>query len=319
MIHSPNQETTKVKREINSTQSIIRESHKHLRDSPNAKQTRITVLVENNKDQMLTDIKISHGISLFVERKGLKFLLDLGDKDIYYSNSKKLNKNIKEVDFVFISHGHNDHGGGLKHFLKHNQKARIYIKENAIKEKHFSKRKRFYKDRSISNSLLKKHPDRFFFIESLTELDQGIFIIPEIIQKYPLPVANNSLFKKTKTKIVQDDFDHEQLLVIQDNDGLIIFSGCNHKGILNVMETVNHYFKKDPIKAVIGGFHLFNPALGIMAETPEAVIAIGSKMNEYRVKKYITGHCTGIEAYTILKSILKNRLIYFSAGISFVP
>jgi 7,8-dihydropterin-6-yl-methyl-4-(beta-D-ribofuranosyl)aminobenzene 5'-phosphate synthase len=301
---------------MSKIQSIIEESESSLLNETAQGKTRITVLVENNTDNSKTELKASHGLSLYVENNNLTFLLDLGDKKIFHQNAKKLNIEIDNIDFVFISHGHYDHGGGLAHFLKSNQKAKIYLKPKAIKEKHFSRKNSIYRDRSISCSLLNEHSERFVFVERKTEIYKGIFMIPKIIQRFSLPQGNNSLFKESLGKMLPDDFDHEQILIIQDRKGLIVFSGCNHNGILNTMETVKHYFKNEPIKAVIGGFHLYNPTLKAMAETTDEIKSIGLKLREYPVAKYITGHCTGIEAYSILKPILDKRLYHMATGMS---
>ena len=154
-------------------------------------------------------------------------------------------------------------------------------------------------------------------IGELQQIEQDIFIIPSSRGNYPLPSANKNLFKRSGGKMIADDFDHEQLFVIKDSDGLIVFSGCNHNGIVNSVSTVNEHFPGIPIKAVIGGFHVFDPVLVKMAEESENITTLGEKMREFDVQKYITGHCTGVEAYTILKPILRERLEYFSAGSRF--
>ena len=206
MHHIGKRKNLKSNTNINKIQSIIKESESRLQNRTATDQTRITVLVENNKHLFEKEVEDSHGLSLYVERRNSTFLLDLGDRDIYYKNSKKLGINVEEVDFVFISHGHYDHGGGLTHFLKTNPNARVFLKANAIKERHFSKKNRIYKDISISNLVLAEHSDRFIFVENKAKIGKGIYIITDITNKYPLPHGNKSLFKESKEKMVPDDF-----------------------------------------------------------------------------------------------------------------
>ncbi len=307
-----------IKHETEASQTIIKNTAASLQNFMSSGETTFTVLVENNTLSELADIEASHGISLFVERKGTTFLLDVGDNDIYHKNAMALDKDITDVDMIFISHGHKDHGGGLDHALTMNKKAKVFLSENALTEKHSVKILGVMnKDMSFDADLLEKYPDRIVFIHDMTEIAQDIFIIPSISRKYPLPVANKSLFKRSGGKMIPDDFDHEQLFVIKDSDGLIVYSGCNHNGILNSVFTVNEHFPGIPIKAVIGGFHLFDPVLVKMAEESEDVTTLGENMRKFDVQKYITGHCTGVEAYTILKSTLQEHLEYFSAGSHF--
>ena len=82
---------------------------------------RITTLVENTK--ISDEYENKHGLSFHIETEKHNILFDLGPKNTFLTNAKKLNINLEEVDIVVISHGHNDHGGGLEEFLKINNKG----------------------------------------------------------------------------------------------------------------------------------------------------------------------------------------------------
>jgi 7,8-dihydropterin-6-yl-methyl-4-(beta-D-ribofuranosyl)aminobenzene 5'-phosphate synthase len=317
LIYLKNRQKGNLKREAREAAGIIEKSNTLLADSGSGTGTRFTVLVENHRDPRMGNIRTGHGISLLVTRGKQSFLLDLGPGDLFARNAEVLEKNLSDVAFAFISHGHDDHGGGLETFLKLNRTAPVYLKKNAIDEKHYAKKRFSFQDISIRLGADQNYSSRLHFIDEMAKIDPGILIIPCIKQTHPLPSGNRSLYKKTGGSIVPDDFDHEQILAIQDPDGLIVFSGCCHNGVLNVVETVNRHFDNIPVKAMIGGFHLFNPRMGKMAETPESVINLSNNMLELQVGKYLTGHCTGTEAYKLLKTVLKDRLEYFSAGLQF--
>ena len=95
----------------------------------------IKTLVENTS--ISKDFGSEHGLSLYVETKKHKILFDVGASDLFLQNAKKLNVNIADVDFLVISHGHYDHGGGLKTFLKENTKAEVFLHRLAF-EKHYA-------------------------------------------------------------------------------------------------------------------------------------------------------------------------------------
>jgi len=307
-----------LKAEAGRAAQVIANSDTVFANAATSGDTSFTVLVENHASATLDGVESRHGISILVERGDLSFLLDLGEDDLYSANAAALGKDLSDVDFAFVSHGHSDHGGALDHFLASNSSAAVYVSERAMRDRHVVKIAGVIrKDVSLDATLVDRYPDRFVFSATTTEIAPGLFVLPTIVSHHPLPAGNANLFKEVSGKLSPDDFDHEDLLVIRDSDGLIVFSGCCHTGVLNVLDTVSDAFPDVPVKAVIGGFHLFNPALAKMAEAPEDVRALGQEMLASEGTLFVTGHCTGTEAYGILKETLGGRLAYFSVGREF--
>ena len=77
---------------------------------------RIVVLNDNRKNN--PQLENEHGLSLYIEVDGYKILLDAGQTDIFKKNAKKLGVNLDDLDTIVLSHGHYDHGNGLKHIDK---------------------------------------------------------------------------------------------------------------------------------------------------------------------------------------------------------
>jgi 7,8-dihydropterin-6-yl-methyl-4-(beta-D-ribofuranosyl)aminobenzene 5'-phosphate synthase len=82
---------------------------------------KISVLCENTtkKENILSE----HGLSLFIETEKHKILFDMGQSDAFLKNAKTLGIDLSTVDIAILSHGHYDHGGGLRAFLEYNEKA----------------------------------------------------------------------------------------------------------------------------------------------------------------------------------------------------
>jgi len=72
----------------------------------------ITILTENVAGGTLA---AEHGLSYLIEHDNKKILWDTGHSDVFLRNAEKLNINLDEVETVVLSHGHWDHGNGLKH------------------------------------------------------------------------------------------------------------------------------------------------------------------------------------------------------------
>lgn len=285
--------------------------------------TQITVLLENYRDPSIDGIKADHGISLLAERNGQKYILDMGESDSTLSNARALGIDLSNVRSVFISHGHIDHGGALNTFLKENKNVPVYMSTYA-QENHYRLLFGFYKLNTGLNrnspDLFDKYKERFRFIDQTNPLIDDIFVITDIQGPHAKPVANEGVLRETGDgNIEADDFSHEVAYVFKNKDGLIIYSGCNHNGLLNTLETVRDQFPAIPIKAVLGGFHLMNPITNKMAEEKETVEKIAQYLKQHFPDTYFyTGHCTGAEGYQILKSILQNKIEYFTSGSRFI-
>lgn len=98
---------------------------------------KIVTLAENTS--VSEAFRSEHGLSLYIETETHKLLFDVGASSLFAENAEKLGVDLSEVDTLIISHGHYDHGGGLKTFMEINDKAAIYLNGQAF-ENHFSKR-----------------------------------------------------------------------------------------------------------------------------------------------------------------------------------
>jgi 7,8-dihydropterin-6-yl-methyl-4-(beta-D-ribofuranosyl)aminobenzene 5'-phosphate synthase len=267
----------------------------------------IKTLVENTS--LSKDFGSEHGLSLYIETNSHKILFDVGASELFLENAKKLNVDIFDVDYLIISHGHYDHGGGLRAFLRENTKAEVFLHRLAF-EKYYALR--------LNNELeyigleveLKRNrqvvliSDRFF-------ISKGIQVFSNIIQKEPLPISNNGLFMEQSGQTVQDVFAHEQNLIIEEDGKTLLVTGCAHNGIVNILEHFRELKGHMP-DYVIGGFHLSSCSSG-SCENTEMINKISKYLMDTNAKFY-TCHCTGIEPYNRLKAAMGNCIDYLSAG-----
>ena len=84
---------------------------------------KITTLVENCVYGR--KLQAEHGLSLYIETAEHKLLFDTGASDLFISNARLLHIDLREVDYLILSHGHSDHTGGLRHFLELNTIATV--------------------------------------------------------------------------------------------------------------------------------------------------------------------------------------------------
>ena len=165
---------------------------------------RITVLSDNRI--LKKTLESEHGLSVLLDTGEFKVLLDTGASGQFIQNAERLGIDIKDIDYVFISHGHADHIGGLIPFLEINSKAKILLSENALNQRFFSIRNGY---RNIGiDAELGKYKERCVFIERETHIDGDIDIFPCYSISFIKPIANGTLFKDSGNGLELDDFSH---------------------------------------------------------------------------------------------------------------
>ena len=213
----------------------------------------ITTILENSAGRKgLTN---QHGLSLLIQTIGRTILFDAGPSDAMSSNARILGVRISDVDIAVLSHGHYDHSGGLDAFFKENSSAKLYAREG-VDGDHYAKWGDSMAYIGIDKALFQREKGRIIEVSEDTEIGEGIHLLVNLPCIEPRPVGNGLLFTKEHDAYVQDRFDHELVLVIKEEDGIVIFTGCGHSGVLNMVHAAKRKFPDQRIKAVVGGFHL---------------------------------------------------------------
>ena len=156
------------------------------------------------------------GFSIYLDK--YKLLFDTGSNGrVLLQNMKKLSIDIQDIEYIFISHSHWDHIGGLDSLLEINPELILYVP-----------------------SSLSKH-----LIEDLKKLSKDVIVCDDKPQH---------LFKTLYTTGILGTQTPEQSLII-DEDETTLITGCGHFGIENITKIATTFLKKD-IDIVMGGFHL---------------------------------------------------------------
>lgn len=271
--------------------------------------SKLVVLSDNRTADIR--FKTEHGLCMLLDNGVHKILLDTGASPLFLENAMLLGLNILDIDYVFISHGHSDHIGGLQDFLRINKKAKVILSKNIVGRQFYSTRKGV---KSIGQNLpFEEWKERLLFIEEATDVTSEIKVFPCNEFKEPSPKANQFLFTNHGFGLELDDFDHELIFTCKTNT-LFVYTGCAHAGLINMLKVTSKNIENE-IDLVVGGFHLLDHSDGHCFET-EADIEILAKWLKKNClnASFKTGHCTGEAAFGILKSHLNVSIEQFFVG-----
>ncbi len=249
-----------------------------------------------------------HGLSFYIETAHHKLLMDTGASDAFLHNAVHLGIDLRAVDTVFLSHGHYDHTGGVMALSALCPMAKIIVQSTAFSP--------FYNLKDGTPRYIGMAPE----IASLPQLcrihgdfrpDDEIEVLSAPRARRLWPKGNLTLRRKVEDAYVQDDFVHEQYLVLgSENQSRTLISGCAHNGILNILDAYRARFGTLP-QTVISGFHTMKK--DYTSDDIALITEMGKELAETGIHFY-TGHCTGDYPLALLSEILGDHLTVIHSG-----
>lgn len=271
-------------------------------------KVKITTLIENRQDKEEVLIN-EHGLALYIECDNKKILFDTGASGNFIKNAEALNKDIKNLDYVVISHGHYDHSGGFKEFLKVSNKLFKLIVGDGFFNKKYKKLEEGYKFNGNSFSeedIYKENIDINIIKDDTYKLAENIFIFRNFQRATKYEKLNEKFLLKNDNNYVQDEFLDEIALGITHDKGLIVVLGCSHVGIVNILDTITKRTNMR-IYAVIGGSHLIEADEERLDKTIEY-------FKDNNISLLRLSHCTGDKAIDRLTATFEKEFSYNNTG-----
>ena len=149
---------------------------------------------------------------------------------------------------------------------------------------------------------------RFRFITEQTELLPGVFLFPsiDIINQEDTHFERFWVQQEDGCKI-PDTFQDELAMVLVEPEGFSVLSACSHRGITNILRTVQAAFPESPCKLLLGGFHIHN------AEKQKYQV-IADYLQEYLPRQIGVCHCTGVDKYAFFYKDFGDSTFYNYTG-----
>ncbi len=195
-------------------------------------------------------------VSYYIEDEGTRILFDTGYSDAFIKNAKSMNINLNLIDKIIISHGHNDHTGGLKYLFKNinNRNIELIAHPDCFNKKVCDNE---YIGTPMSKEELEKVCNLKLENNSL-RISKNIIFLGEIPQINDFE-KRESIGKCDKSgEMIDDILKDDTAIVYKSKSGLFIITGCSHSGICNIIEYAKRVCNENRICGVIGGFHLLD-------------------------------------------------------------
>lgn len=251
---------------------------------------RVTILIENTSPD--TTLYHEHGLSLHLCYEGHSILLDAGATGRFAQNAQALGVDLAGVEAAVLSHGHDDHADGFAAFFPLNSHAPVYARPAITRPYYIPDGQGGEKFIGVNPAVLEQYGNRFVLADGPRQLLPGLHLVP-------------------------DPVEHEQSLVAETDQGLVIFNSCCHAGADAVVRSVQAHLPGRPVRALVGGFHLMgSTGTRSLGPAPQAVTALALCLGEeLGVADIYTGHCTGQPALALLQQALPGRVHPLTSGL----
>lgn len=297
---------------------------------------QVTVVLDNIYDALIDDppcgkrfrtepkrsICAEHGLSFFVTAysgaRKYSFFFDFGSHgDLLLHNLNVLGIEPQRASCLILSHGHFDHWGGLsglKSFLERKGVRGLpFYVGRGLFARRFAKRPE--KEELLDLGELKAEDlegtTRIYEVEEPFEFLPGCYISGRIEMLNEYERLPENLFALREGEIRGDDFMEEICVFFKvRGKGLVVLSGCAHRGIVNSVNQVLRLTGERRIFAIIGGFHLVHSDDSRIKRT---IADLSSFSPEY----VIPCHCTGILARMLFLENLKGKSVINTSGTTY--
>ena len=272
-------------------------------------KARITVLCENTVIKPGALIG-EHGFSALVERGDEKVLFDTGQGYGLVHNARILGIDLNSVKKAVISHGHNDHTGGLAEFLRVGGPRDVYAHSGI-----FDPRYREVPDgplKPIGIPFTRAHLEglgaNFHLSPEPQKVAEGVHTTGVVPRETSFEKGDQTLLVGCEDgSCSRDPLSDDLSLIVEGDTGLIVLLGCAHSGLVNILKHVRKLLPEKPVKAVVGGTHLGMCTEEQMAATIEAMADMG-------VERVGASHCTGLAGAARLREALGDSFYFAGVG-----
>ncbi|UAN60707.1 MBL fold metallo-hydrolase [Serratia sp. JSRIV006] len=240
----------------------------------------ISVLLENRLAAGADKALIAKaGLSLLVQDESDSVLFDTGPDGSFLQNAAQMGINLDSLTAAVLSHGHYDHSGGVP-WLPDNSRIICHPGVQDVRYAAVNLLGRIKKIKRLSPEVdYSRHAMEL--TRTPMQISERFLWSGEI--EVPAPKAYGIIENAQQSP---DYIADEGVLIYKSDRGLIIITGCGHRGIINIVRHCQKITGIDKIHALIGGFHL-------RYASPLRLLQVQRFLKQIKPEKVMGCHCTG--------------------------
>ena len=251
---------------------------------------KLKVLIDNNTyiDEYVLG---EPALAFYLEHNNNKILFDTGYSDALIHNAKTYNIDFNDLDYIVLSHAHNDHTRGLNYLLNEYDLSNTTL---ILNPQIFTTRQ---DDEGLDIGMINTKEElentmKVIYAQESFEIIDNLWLITNINQYNSFENQHPVGKKYVDNEWIDDYIEEECALVYSNNQGINIIAGCSHRGICNLIGQAKTDVGINKINSIIGGFHLF--------EVDDVLEKTGTCFKENTIKHLYPCHCVSFKAKSFL-------------------
>ena len=245
---------------------------------------KLTILVDNFVTAAKVGLLGEWGYSALLETPAGALLIDTGASGrVLLNNMKVLGHDPAKLSCLALSHGHDDHTGGLTALLEAAPQVRGKVYASP-----FATRERLEGESLRPAGGLALREVSFLSVEGRVEIlpDVWAFDVPPAGRNASYVTRGHMFERGEDGEVRPDTFADDLSFLVRGERGWSLLLGCAHAALPNIVTRVAELFGLDEFDTIAGGTHM-------KSLEPWELAQWTSVMSEWPVQRWRLNHCTG--------------------------